>query len=120
MTSVVDAVPTTFVFVEILNLLIIVPFEKEILKYFLLFRYIASTFATAPLAVGFVNESWYILSPTKFKGFPLIFSTIISSVTSHSASDGKIVWLKGLTISTCSPYKTWNKIFKEVSVPFEL
>ena len=116
----VDAVPTTFVFVDTLNLFVIVPFEKEILKYFLLFRYIASTFATAPLAVGFIKESWYILSPTKFKGFPLIFSTIISSVMSHSASDGKIVWLKGLTISTCSPYKTWNKIFREVSVPFEL
>ena len=116
----VDAVPTTFVFVEILNLFVIVPCEKEILKYFLSFKNICWALDTAPLAVGDVNEFWYILCPIRLIGLPLKLSTIISLVTFHSASDGKRVSLNGLMISTFSPYKTWNKIFKEVSVPFEL
>ena len=78
------------------------------------------TFDTAPDAVGLVNESWYILTPTKFKGSPPRDSTTISSVTSHSASDGINVWSNGFIISTCSPYNTWNKIWSEASVPFEL
>ncbi len=56
------------------------------------------TFDTAPLAVGLVKEFWYILTPIKFRGLPETTSTTISSVTSHSAADGKSVWSKGLII----------------------
>ena len=115
----VDVV-VTFVFVDTLNLLSIVPFEKDIWKYLLFPKNLVLTFETAPLAVGFAREFWYILNPTNFTGSPDKTSTTISSVTSQSASDGDNVCSKGLIISTFSPYKTWNKIFNEVSVPFEM
>jgi len=61
---------------------------KEILKYFFVPRKTSSTDATAPLAVGLFMESCDNVVDSNFFGFPVIASTIMSSVFTHSADEG--------------------------------
>ena len=110
----------TLVFLLIMNLSVIEPSEKEILKYFFFPRKTSSTAATAPDAVGFDTESCCSVVANNFFGLPAIASTIISFVLTHCADDAAIVWSNGFPISTFFENKTLKRIFNAVSVPFEL
>ena len=95
------------------------------LKYLLVpFKNTVSTFSIAPFAVELVENPakvpWYSVENFNCEGSPLIASTVTCFPRIHLASEGEIVLSNGLSIITCFPNNTLNKISNDKSVPLDV